>query len=248
MSKTKPTRGEPKTRVDWTRYAEVYDLMATCNPAYRELTGTIAEIIRELKIPTGGLLADIGAGTGEYSIALARTRQDCRVVHVEPNEFMAGHAQLKQERAGLLNLRFQVRKAHELLFDPGTLDLCLCVHALYTMPNPRETLSWFHTWLKPGATLVLCDLGRTLDVRDWREFIVAHLVRERGWLRAMTTLWRGRQVARQNKQIASQQRCGAYWTHSPEELRLAVESAGFEVLQQQLCYRGFSDLVVARRL
>jgi len=244
---TEPVREMKGTRVDWTRYAEVYDLMVSCNPAYGELRATIEEAIRALDLPPDSALADIGAGTGEYSIALARSRPDCSVTHVEPNPVMVGCAQLKQSEDTLTNLHFQSQRVHENLFDTESLDLCLCVHALYTMPDPNEVLRWMHSWLKPGSFLVVCDLGRLSDVSDWRRFVTEYLVKEFGWLRAVRTLWRIRQVVSQNKQIARQQRNGTYWTHTHEQFLHSLQTAGFEVVSSQVCYRGYSDLAVARK-
>jgi len=86
-----------------------------------------------------------------------------------------------------------------------------------------------------------------MNVADWRQFLFNHLRRETGLWQTAKLLWRGRKIARQNQNIATLQRSGKYWLHSPEEFRTTVEQSGLQILQQELVYRGCSDLVIAQK-
>lgn len=234
-------------RVDWSRYADVYDLMAAHNPAYRELRSDILRRVEALRLPAGSTIADLGAGTGQYSLALARARTDWQVVHIEPDAGM--NARVAEHLNGVSLANFSLRQTGVAadLFSAGSLDLCVCVHALYTMPAPRDVLSWIQAWLKPGGWLVLCDPGRVLNVGEWRWYIVKHMLCELGAIRTLQVLWAGRQVVRQNRLIAERQRTGVYWTHTLEQLQSDVAAAGFQVRDTATCYRGYSDLIVAQK-
>ena len=70
---------------------------------------------------------------------------------------------------------------------------------------------------------------------------------EQGVMGALRMLHAGREVARQNQNILRLQRTGAYWLHTPAEYEQAWTAAGFEILESERQYRGYSDLVVARK-
>ncbi len=210
---------EADLSVDWSSYAEVYDLMAEENPAYSELREEVLRLVDELDLKGCNRIADLGAGTGQYSLALARSCPRSRVVHAEPDTAMIAAARKKIGDVPLSNLEIVNAPASSLLFDEESLDLCTCVHALYTVENPHETLGWMHSWLKPGGVLVLCDLGRVLDIRDWGRFILKHMIRKHGLVRALWILWSGRQVSRQNRVIAQRQMAEQYWTNTSRSCR-----------------------------
>jgi ubiquinone/menaquinone biosynthesis C-methylase UbiE len=225
----------------------VYDLMAAYNPAFVELHKSILEHIGGLGLAPEGVAVDLGAGTGEYSLALARRCPGWKVVHVEPDAAMNTIAEKKARGQNVTNVELREACAGESLFKPRSIDLCVCVHALYAMPNPRDVIGWVHSWLRPGGCFVLCDLGRKLDVGEWRRFIIKSMIGELGLYRTARCLWTGRQVTRQNRLIAERQSNGFYWTHTLQELRNDGTAAGFVVSYATECYRGKSDLIIARR-
>jgi hypothetical protein len=85
-----------------------------------------------------------------------------------------------------------------------------------------------------------------MDVADWRSFIFSHMRKEIGLVKALKVLWKGREIAKQNKAILKAQQDGVYWTHSESEICSAVENTGFEVTTQKKMYRGYSDLLMCR--
>ncbi len=64
---------------------------------------------------------------------------------------------------------------------------------------------------------------------------------------AVRAFWKGRFIRRQNIAIAKKQQCGEFWVHTPEQFRHAIESAAFSVQRQEVCFRGYSDFIVALR-
>ena len=129
---------------------------------------------------------------------------------------------------------------------PESADLVICVHALYTMPKQADRIRDLRNLLRPGGILYLIDLGRFMNVADWRRYLFSHLRKEHGLIGALRIFWRGREIAKQNTAILEAQKQGAYWTHTTEEIEAEVEQAGFEILRQQSVYRGYSDLLVCR--
>ena len=72
-------------RVDWSSYASVYDMILAYNPAYKELLRTFSKDIAAWEIEPGALLADFGAGTGNFSLQLARQFPKSVVLHIDKN-------------------------------------------------------------------------------------------------------------------------------------------------------------------
>ncbi|QTN31207.1 class I SAM-dependent methyltransferase [Akkermansiaceae bacterium] len=230
--------------VNWTQYAQVYDLMTEVNPAYQELLGEFETFLGKSGLQAGQVLADLGAGTGNFSTLAARSISGLEVIHIDGDPMMNALAKTKD---GGGKMRIQEGDLAELNIGKAAYDAVVSVHALYTLSQPKEFLAKIAKGLKPGGKAFLCDLGRVLDIADWRRFLMRKLIEERGLLQAGAIAWRGRKVASENRRIASCQIDGRYWTHSHEEFREAVEQAGMNILESREAYRGYSDLVIAER-
>lgn len=226
---------------DWSAYAATYDLLLEHNPAYQQLLEEFESFLAGVEAP--GVIYDLGGGTGNYAQLAARRFPDSAIYFVEPDLGMSRRAY--EKLAGHDNLAF-IASPFQALAAPEPADLVICAHALYTMPDPQTRLVEMRRLLRPGGTLFLIDLGRPLDIGDWRSYLFGHLKQTLGIARALQILWRGREIAKQNKAIYQAQRDGRYWTHSSSEIASAVAQAGLEVISQKTVYRGYSDLLVCR--
>ena len=233
--------------VDWQAYAQVYDLMAEHNPAYQELLQLFVARARCWRPAPGAALVDLGAGTGNFSLELARLHPGCRVIHVDSNGEMSRVARRKAEARCLGNVQFEIRAVSALSFPPKSLQAVVCVHALYVFPAPFDLIRNVFGWLKPGGLFFACDPGRPMDVRDWSKYLLGESYRRQGWRKTVTLFWRTRAVAKQNRRIAAAQQTGRCWLHSLAEFQGAFQSAGFTIEHAQTVYRGCSDLVVCRK-
>jgi ubiquinone/menaquinone biosynthesis C-methylase UbiE len=234
-------------KYDWSRYAAAYDLMAEMNPAYGDLLADFQRAIAGWKIEPGEVLADFGAGTGNFSVKLAGQFPQCEVRHVDSNAVMNARAAEKARTAGLDNFQVQAADLQEVSFAPGSLAGIVTVHALYTQPDPQGLMRRMNGWLRPGGCAFLCNAGRLMSVADWRKYLLRESLRRHGLRRTVYAFWRGRVVARENAKIAELQRNGTFWTHTTEEFLQAVASAGFTVLDHYTAYRGCSDVVLCRK-
>jgi ubiquinone/menaquinone biosynthesis C-methylase UbiE len=228
-------------RADWSAYATAYDLLSEHNPAYQELLQDFEAFLETIETPR--LIYDIGGGTGNYTEVAARACPDSEIHLVEPDVGMSAAA--REKLAAFDNIQYEA-VAMEDLGVSGTADLLICVHALYAMPDPEQRLREMRRLLRPGGWLYLIDLGRDMDVADWRSYLFSSLKREHGLAGALRVFWQGREIAKQNKTILKAQREGSYWTHTAAELATAVTAAGFEIERRASVYRDYSDLVVCR--
>ena len=232
---------------DWTRYATQYDLILEHNPAYQDILRRFEREVAGWDLPSGGLFADLGAGTGNFSLAAAKALPHTHVLHVDRDPGMNAVAERKRAELDLDNLEIRPSSIEELDLAPGQLAAVSCVHALYTLDEPWSALEDIGRWLAPGGRAFLCDLGRVLDIRDWFTYFFGGMRRRIGVTGAARVVWQGREVLRQNRAIRAAQLDGRYWTHDTESFLHAVEAAGMRVLHVSTCFRGYSDLVVAER-
>ncbi|MEM7035255.1 MAG: methyltransferase domain-containing protein [Chloroflexota bacterium] len=233
--------------VNWQSYATVYDIILHHNPAYLALVDRFQDEIKRWPIQQNNTLADFGAGTGNFSIVLAKQFQDSEILHIDSDAQMN---QIAADKAGVLtkqNLKFITEAVEDLDVVEESLAGIVCVHALYTLTDPPAALHKMQRLLKPGGLAYFCDIGRVLVISDWIKFFIAHLVRQYGVLGTMKFLWNAREGTKQNRIIRDLQKSGRYWTHSHDEFCQVVQQAGFEIISSDVCYRGYSDMVVARK-
>jgi ubiquinone/menaquinone biosynthesis C-methylase UbiE len=231
------------TGVDWTEYATAYDLFVTHNPPYRQLLQTVEAEFKSWSVPPGGCLMDLGAGTGNFSIPLAKAFPHATVLHVEPDRGMIALAEKKARSLGLRNISFIRSVAEDLCIEPESLSGAVSIHALYTMPQPQQRLSDVARWLAPGARAALCDLGRVMSVGDWSFYFAKHWIGTYGIAETMRIFKNNRPLAKANKHIRVEQLANRYWVHDHNEFVHAVECAGMQVRSHHKAYRDYSDFV-----
>lgn len=231
---------------NWSAYGTQYDLMADNNPAYQELLHHCLQSVLGWGLQPGDTLADFAAGTGNFSIAIARAIPHVNVLHIELDPVMMEHAFVKA--AGLQN------------WQPIHLDLssddwgipklsgAVMIHALYAIPNPKAVIRGIEKSLVSNGRFYVADFGRLMDVWDWARYLVPNAVQSLGVWNTLSLLSRTGAVRRENKSIARSQRAGVYWLHDLGEFTEAITSCGLEVeFKSDRFYRGYDDVVVARK-
>lgn len=235
---------ELTANVNWASYALQYDMLFQYNPFYRELHREVMELVKNWEIPHGSVLADIGAGTGNYSLSMAELFPQATVLHVDKDPGMNAAARSKRP-VSLTNHHIYQVGVDEIELASDHLSGLISVHALYTFPKPEKVLRQMYDWLQPGAPAILVNAGRMVNVLSWQVAIGWHLIRNHGLRRALEIMQLGKEVSRQNAYIRDMQRQGIYWMHSHQEFCEAVSRAGFKIQSARTTFRGISDLVIA---
>lgn len=235
--------------VDWSAYAEEYDVMARHNPAYQELVAHCIRSVTAWPLKPGDTVADFGAGTGNFSLALAQALPDIQVLHLDSDEQMLRIAATKADMADVKNWRAVAIDLERESWELPELAGAVSVHCIYAMRNPRQFICRLRTQLRQGGHLYACDFAREMNVRDWARYLLAESLRANGVWHTAGLFVRCGQVRRQNRRVAECQREGTYWTHNLSEFRAVFEAAGIEVLcASNILYRGYDDLIVGRKL
>jgi cyclopropane fatty-acyl-phospholipid synthase-like methyltransferase len=139
------------------------------------------EVIAALDLKPGEVIADIGSGSGYFTLRLAAHVGDGRVYAVDIDPEMVRHLNRRVRDAGLRSVRV-------LLADPGDpllpepVDRFLVVDTWHHVENQTEYLALMRKLLKPGGQVVMIDfqkrelpLGPPLAMKFAREDLIRHL-------------------------------------------------------------------------
>jgi SAM-dependent methyltransferase len=132
----------------------------------RDQAGEAERVMDLLGVKAGLAVADIGAGSGYYTVRLARRIGPKGHVFAEdvvPDylERLAGRVRSE----GLTGTVTLVRgEPHDPRLAPGSLDLALLVHMYHEVQQPYGLLWNLRPALKPGAKVAIIDARKQTEV------------------------------------------------------------------------------------
>ena len=97
---------------------------------------------------------DVGCGTGFLAFEL--TARGHRVTGVDFAPAMIAQARRKAAELGV-TVRFEEADVEQLPFAPGTFDLVISRHVLWTLPHPEAAIDEWIRVLRPAGRLVVVD-------------------------------------------------------------------------------------------
>jgi SAM-dependent methyltransferase len=105
-------------------------------------------------LAAGARALDIGCGTGELALRLARAHAGLSVTGIDVHE---PHLELARTRGRDLGARveFRLGDAFALAFEPHSFDLTVCRHMLQAVPEPEKVLAEMKRVTRPGGWLHL---------------------------------------------------------------------------------------------
>ncbi len=113
---------------------EKYDLIGKTYNATRKADPRITKAILDcLAIDEKGIVADIGAGTGNYTYELAK--RGLKVIAVEPSEIMI------QQGKKHANIEWIKGKAEQIPIEAGSVDGVICILATHHFDNLEKSIS-----------------------------------------------------------------------------------------------------------
>src|SRR5262245_21929532 len=133
--------------------SKVYDLIFA-----RVFYPRIARTIRQLKIPAGSRVLEIGVGTG---LSLAAYPRHCRVLGLDRSPEMLKHARKKIDRMHLRHIRLVEGDALHLPFEAASFDYAMAFHVITVVPDHERLLAEARRVLRPGGTLVVINHFRS---------------------------------------------------------------------------------------
>jgi ubiquinone/menaquinone biosynthesis C-methylase UbiE len=128
-----------------------------------------ARVIDTLKIAPGQIVADIGAGTGYFTVRLAKTQAKAKVYAVDIEKSMVEHVGHRALREGLTNI-VAIQAEAERTNLPEPVDLALIVDTYHHLPNRASYFANLKTSLKPGAQVAIIDFRKDAPTGPPKEF------------------------------------------------------------------------------
>jgi ubiquinone/menaquinone biosynthesis C-methylase UbiE len=124
----------------------------------RDETQQPEKVLDALQIAPGSTVADVGAGTGYFSLRLAkRVGPQGRVLATDIQPQMLALLRANMEKAGVQNVELILATPTDAKLPSGQLDLVLLVDVYHELEYPEETLAQLRQALKPQGRLMLIE-------------------------------------------------------------------------------------------
>lgn len=119
------------------------------------------EVIAALQIEEGEFIADIGAGSGYFTLRLARHVGDKgRIYAVDVNPDMILHLNRRIRDLGVRNVQTILAAPDDPLLADGSLDRVFICDTWHHIPDQARYLSLLKKLLKRGGQIVMIDYQR----------------------------------------------------------------------------------------
>ena len=118
----------------------------------------IDRVMDELGIKPGATVADVGAGSGWFTVRAARrVGKDASVYAVEINRDYVRHIQRRAKKEKLPNIRTVLGNADDPLLPPRSVDAVLLLKTYHEVAKPVALLKKLRAAMRPGARLGIID-------------------------------------------------------------------------------------------
>ena len=117
----------------------------------------IEQVVAAMRLRPTDVVADLGAGTGLFDVALARAVPAGRVYAVELDDKFFPHIQAKVAAAGVTNVRTVTGKFTDPSLPGRDVDVAFFHDVLHHVENRAEYLKSLTGYLKPGARIVVVE-------------------------------------------------------------------------------------------
>jgi predicted methyltransferase len=129
--------------------------------ASRDKAGEADNVIRALAIRPGQTVADIGAGSGYYTMRVSPVVGPTGIVIAQ--DIIPRYLDRLKSRtrhAGLKNIRFVTGSASDPRLPAASVDVALLIHMYHEIAQPYELLYRLRSSLKPDGQVAIVDLDR----------------------------------------------------------------------------------------
>ncbi len=141
-------------------------------------------VVEALAVAPGSIIADIGAGSGFFTMRLARaTGPSGRVYAIDLDRAALQRLVDQAARAGLPNVRGAVGTLEEPHLKAASVDLIFTSNTYHHIENPVAYFGRLKAALKPGGRLAIIDIDRSAFSRRTTPHAIARerILEEMNW-------------------------------------------------------------------
>ena len=129
--------------------------------ASRDRAGEAATVIRLTGIKAGQTVADIGAGSGYYTMRVAPVVGPTgKVIAQDITSAYLGKLKARVREAGFKNVHFVLGSPLDPHLPPGRVDIALLIHMYHEISQPYAILYKIRGSLRPDGRVAIVDLDR----------------------------------------------------------------------------------------
>lgn len=157
---------DPALKVDeWTERFETES---------REIFHQRKQILSAVGLKPGMHVADIGAGTGLFTLPFAEAvGPQGKVYAVEIARNFLSHIEARAKKAQLENVVTVLGTDRSVELPSGAIDLAFICDVYHHFEFPQASLASLHKALKPGGEIVVIDFKRIPGVSS--DFVMSHV-------------------------------------------------------------------------
>jgi ubiquinone/menaquinone biosynthesis C-methylase UbiE len=121
---------------------------------------TVPGLLDILAPAPGERLLDVGAGTGAYTLPVARAvGPEGALDAFDVQQEMLGELMRRAQRQGISNVRPEQGEAHRLPCPDESFDAAFLVTALHEIPDQDAALRELHRVVKAGGRVVVAEMA-----------------------------------------------------------------------------------------
>jgi ubiquinone/menaquinone biosynthesis C-methylase UbiE len=127
----------------------------------------IDEVVAKLELKPGNIVADVGSGSGVYSIPMAKAIAPNGILYaVDIDQTMLDHVAARAKEAGVTNLRTVLGEYDDPKLPVKNVDVAYFQRTLHMIEHRQAYLNATAKYLKPDGRVVVIDKNHE-DSPDW---------------------------------------------------------------------------------
>jgi demethylmenaquinone methyltransferase/2-methoxy-6-polyprenyl-1,4-benzoquinol methylase len=116
--------------------------------------------VRALALGASPRVLDLGTGTGDLALDIARIHPDATVIGLDPSSQMLAIADAKRTRLGLADrVTLVTGDAQQLAFRDGEMDAVTIAFCIRNVPDRPKALREMARVVRPGGRVAILELG-----------------------------------------------------------------------------------------
>ena len=142
----------------------------------------INQLMNLLAISPGKVVADIGAGSGWFTVRAARrVTETGKVYAVEINPAAITYINERAQKEGLPNIKTVLGTEDDSRLPPGSVDVVLLLKSYHEVAKPVDLLRNLRVALRPGARVGIIDRNGNGENHGVQKKIVVREAEEAGY-------------------------------------------------------------------